>query len=407
MIVFAGANLILPDRVLPGGSVVVDGDCITDIRADAPGAPGGATVIDARDYFLAPGFVDVHVHGVGGTDTLDGDRAVADIAARLPQFGVTAFCPTTVACTPDALGDVLRQVRQARLTRPVRSARVLAAHLESNFINPQYRGAQPSACLRVPLPGGDVGDRGFKGDEILDVVAQSAEDVGIVTLAPELPGGIDLIRRLVASGHDVSIGHTGATFDETIAAIEAGASRATHLFNRMTPMSHRAPGAATAMLGRRDVLAELICDGHHVHPGMCQAAIAAKGVTRVAAITDGTAASGLPVGAYARLGQQRIRTGPHTAVLDDGTMAGSTLTMDGALRTLVGMGFSLVDAVTMCATTPARDRRLTGLGLLAVGATADCVLLTSDLTVARTFVGGKQVFPVEPPIADGLQGGGR
>jgi N-acetylglucosamine-6-phosphate deacetylase len=178
-----------------------------------------------------------------------------------------------------------------------------------------------------------------------------------------------------------------------VAAIEAGARHATHLFNRMTPLAHRAPGLAGAVLAREEVAAELICDGYHVHPGMCRVAIAAKGTHGVMAISDGTAGSGLPVGSHARLGGRRIRVSDQAAVLDDGTLAGSTLTMDRAFRQIVeAFGCSVLDAARMCATTPARALGLRGHGEIAEGAVADLVLLDRELRVVRTFLGGQEVY---------------
>ena len=162
MIVLSGASLVLPDRVLSPGTLVIEDGRIAEIRSDTPS--GGHTAFAFHGHYIVPGFIDVHVHGVDGVDTLDSvpeGGAVAAIAARLPRYGVTAFCPTTVACGPEALRGVLDQVRRARETPPPRSARVLPAHLESNFINPEYAGAQPSGCLRSPRAalGGSGGRR--------------------------------------------------------------------------------------------------------------------------------------------------------------------------------------------------------------------------------------------------------
>jgi N-acetylglucosamine-6-phosphate deacetylase len=275
------------------------------------------------------------------------------------------------------------------------SARVLPAHLESNFINPEFRGAQPAACLRVP-DGSPAGIHGgeFSAGDILDVIATAHADVGIVTLAPELPGGLDLVRRLAAAGHLVSLGHSAANFEEAMAAIDAGARHATHLFNRMPPMTHRSPALAGAILAREEVAAELICDGYHVHPAMCRVAIRSKGVGSVMAITDGTAGAGLAPGTRARLGGRTIRVTGEAALLDDGTLAGSTLTMDGAYRRIVSQfGLSIADAAALCSTSPARQLGLTGFGVIAAGATADLVVLDRGFRVVRTFIGGAQVFP--------------
>ena len=408
MIVLAGADLVLPDRIVTNGSLLIDGSQIVAIDPRPHIEPAGAETIDVGGSYVVPGFIDVHVHGVQGHDTLDGGDAVRAIASLLPRYGVTAFCPTTVACAPGALRGFCDQVRRARIEASRSAARVLPAHLESNFINPDFRGAQPAACLRAPAnhaptnvgaafrrPEMAAADNDFSADDILGAIASARPDIGIITVAPEIPGGLDLVRSLVAAGHRVSLGHSGADFDTAIAAIEAGARHATHLFNRMTPITHRSPGLAGAVLGRDEVAAELICDGYHVHPAMCRVAIAAKGAGRVMAITDGTAGSGLAVGASARLGGRPIRVGERAAFLEDDTLAGSTLTMDAAFRNVVtAFGGSIVEAATLCSTTPARELGLTGFGVIAAGATADVVVLNQTLHVTRTFIGGEQAYAV-------------
>jgi N-acetylglucosamine-6-phosphate deacetylase len=407
MIVLSGASLVLPDRVLSPGTLVIEEGRIAEIRSDAPS--GGHPAFAFRGHYIVPGFIDVHVHGVDGVDALDSlpdGGAVAAIAARLPRYGVTAFCPTTMACGPEALRAVLDQVRRARETPVARSARVLPAHLESNFINPEYAGAQPAACLRSPreaLAGPakaghyvreEVRPRpDFSAADILAEIARATPDVGIVTIASELDGGLDLVRWLSARGHRVSLGHSGATYEEALAAIDAGARHTTHLFNRMPPLGHRAPGLVGAVLQTDEVAAEIICDGVHVHPALIRTAIAAKRTSRIFAITDATAASGLPVGSAAMLGGLRITAGERTALLADGTIAGSVLTMDGAFQMLIGqVGLSLVDAATICATTPARELGLVGHGVLAPEAAADLVVLDANFSVVQTYVAGQLVY---------------
>jgi len=423
MIVLSGASLVLPDRILSPGTLLIDEGRIAEIRPDAPSGGHSASHFAFHGHYIVPGFIDVHVHGVDGIDSLDtrpdGGDAVAAIAERLPRYGVTAFCPTTVACAPDALRRVLDQVRRARQTPAARAARVLPAHLESNFINPEYRGAQPSACLRTPRaalgsegagragrasgaggasgagrPGRSGGSGEFDGAEILHEIDRAAPDVGIVTLAPELDGGLDLVRWLAARGHRVSLGHSAATYDEALEAIAAGARHATHLFNRMPRLDHRSPGLVGAVLQTDEVAAEIICDGAHVHPALIRTAIAAKRPSRIFAITDATAAAGLPAGSRALLGGQPITAGPSTALLADGvTIAGSILTMDRAFQTLVGrVGISLVDAATICATTAARELGLVGYGVLAPDAVADLVVLDANFLVVQTYLGGDLVY---------------
>jgi N-acetylglucosamine-6-phosphate deacetylase len=397
-LVLSGATLVLPDRLLSPGTLVVEGERIADIR---PGA-GAESAALLHDHFIVAGFVDVHVHGCDRLDTLGGAGMIEQMAARLPRYGVTAFCPTTAACAPQALRTMLAQVREARATPSPHAARVLPAHLESNFLSPEYRGAQPAGRLRTPraalqgLAAALVHERppaNFDGADVLREIERSAPDVGIVTLAPELDGGLELIRWLTARGHRVSLGHSGATYEEGVAAIAAGARHATHLFNCMPPLDRRAPGLAGAVLEADEVAVEIICDGFHVHPAMVRAAVAAKRPHRVMAITDGTAAAGLPDGESAALGDRRITARGAAACLDDGTLAGSTLTMDAAFRNLVErIGFSLIDAATMCATTPARELGLVGHGVLAIDAAADFSVLDASLSVVQTYVGGRLAY---------------
>jgi N-acetylglucosamine-6-phosphate deacetylase len=396
MIVLAGGDVVLPDRILPQASLVIDGPRIAAIDPRARVDPAGATVLDLRDCFVVPGFVDGHIHGVEGFDTLDPGHPVAGIASRLPRYGVTAFCPTTVACTPTQLTGVLAQVAAARSAPPEAGARVLPAHLESNFINPEYRGAQPAPCLRTPTPTGESGRRAgerFSASDILEVIRRSRTEIGVVTLAPELPGGLELLADLVKAGHRVSLGHSGASLDEAVAAIDAGATRVTHLFNRMAPFTHRAPGLAGAALSRDELAVELICDGCHVHPVAAATVLRAKGPGRTMAITDATAAAGLAVGTEARLGGQRLRATDQVAVLDDGTWAGSTVTMDRAFATIVtSFGGTLVEAARLCATTPARELGLSDHGALVEGAVADVAVLDRRYRVVRTFIDGRSVY---------------
>jgi N-acetylglucosamine-6-phosphate deacetylase len=390
MIVLAGGDIVLPDRILTNASLIIDKGRIAAIES-ARGTPPEASVVNVQESYVVPGFVDVHVHGIEGHDALDGAGAIAEIAKRLPRYGVTAFCPTTVACAPADLEVTLRQIADARVRRAPGAARVLPAHLESNFINPEYKGAQPATCLRLPTDERHDGE--FSGRDVLDVIESRAADVGIVTVAPELDGALALIPRLVRAGHRVSLGHSAADYDQAVAAIDAGARHATHLFNRMTPITHRAPGLAGAVLSHDEVKAELICDGFHVHAAMSQLAIAAKGVDGVMAITDGTAGAGMPPGSITRLGGRPIRVSDQAALLEDGTLAGSTLTMDRAFRNIVTLFHARIpQAAIMCSTTPSRALGLTGFGVIAEGNVADLVVLDRAFRVVRTFIEGEEVY---------------
>lgn len=377
----SGADVILLDRVASGLTLVLEGDRIVDLTSGPRELGNHETRIDVSGRLVVPGFIDVHVHGVLGVDVLDGADAVAAVARRLPRFGVTAFCPTSVACSPDTLSRFLAAVAAARTAPIPGAARVLPAHLESSFINPEYCGAQPLEWIRTY-------EKSTEASELI-----SSADVGILTMAPEMPGGMDLLRAAVAAGVRVSLGHSGATYEQSLEAIAAGARHATHLFNRMSPMSHRDPGLVGAVLSSEDIAAEIIADGHHVHPAVVRVAIAAKGPSRVMAITDGTAGAGLPAGSCARLGGRNITVGD-VARLDDGTLAGSVATMDRVFAMLVAKaGQSLVEAAILCATTPARELGLVGQGVIAQGALADLTVLTPGLQVEQTWVGGRICHP--------------
>ena len=403
MIVLSGADVVTPGGIQPGATLVIEGERIG--ATSAAGATGAAKVIDVRGHVVLPGFIDVHVHGLDGLDTLDGGDVVARIAERLPKFGVTAFCPTTVACGPDALREVLQSVASLRSTKlgsrgvtanvAQAGARVLPAHLESNFINPAYRGAQPATCLRLPpsQSGSTRHDHGFDGRDIVSEIDAAGDNVGIVTLAPELDGALELIRHLVSHGRRVSLGHSGATLEQARAGIAAGARHATHLFNRMPALSHRDPGLVGAILTSEEVAAEIICDGVHVHRDMVRMAISAKGASRMMAITDGVAAAGLPEGSTASLGGRTIRVRNSAAYLDDGTLAGSVATMDRVCRFLVQeVGLSLNDAAQLCSTTPAGELGLKDSGAIFTGAIADLVVMDRNFNVTHTFIAGNLVY---------------
>ena len=379
MIALVGADLVLRDRILQQHSLIVREGRIDAIVANGASPAGVTRVVDVAGCVVVPGFIDVHVHGLEGVDVLDSPTAVSEVARRLPSYGVTAFCPTSVACAPERLHMLLQATHDARRAPDTRASRVVGAHLESNFINPDWNGAQPAACLRTWSSGATGGT--FSADDVWRVIDGYHADVSIVTLAPELPGGLELVRAVANKGIRVSIGHSGATYDEAKAAIQAGVRHATHLFNRMSSMTSRSPGVVGAVLDSSEVTAEIICDGHHVHPSLVGLAIRAKSIAKVMAITDGTAAAGLPTGARARLGDQDIIAGERTALLDDGTLAGSILTMDAAFRMLVGQGLPLTDVARLCASTAAESLGLRDAGQIAEGRRADLVVLDQDYRV--------------------------
>ncbi len=393
-VVLSGGDVVLPDRVLARGSVILENGVIAGVAAGTHARHAGAVTVDCRGHLILPGFIDVHVHGLEGIDSLDGAEAISRIAERLPRHGVTGFCPTSVACRPSVLHTMLSAVDEARAATS--GARVLPAHLESNFINPDYRGAQPLDCIRTP--GAPAGESAFGAADILAEIRRAGTAVGIVTIAPEVQGAIPLIEDLVSRGVAVSLGHSGATYEQALKGIDAGASQATHLFNRMTPLGHRAPGLAAAVLESTRVTVEVVCDGVHVHPAMVRLAFAIKGASGMMAITDGTAGAGLPAGSRASLGGRPI-TVREAAYLDDGTIAGSVLTMERAFERLTrDMGVSLVDAAQTCATTPARSLGLERTGAIVEGFAGDVVVLDPAAGVVATYIAGEPAWTVEGEI---------
>jgi N-acetylglucosamine-6-phosphate deacetylase len=394
MVRLRGATVVGPEGLVRDAALVINDGTIAEIAADTGASPHD---VACDGGWIVPGFIDTHIHGVHGIDVL-ADAAsggVAAVASALPSYGVTGFLPTSVACAPGDLATFLAAVGAAAAAGPPDGARVLGAHLESNFISADYKGAQPARCLRLPPGQGEPLERDgtFTGAAILATIDAHSGAVRIVTLAPELPGALDLVARLAGREHRVSLGHSAATFEEAQAAIAAGACHATHLFNRMPPLLHRAPGLAGAVLAADGVTCELVADGHHVHPAMLRLAIRAKGRGGVAAITDAAAAAGLPPGATARLGDATIHVGAHCAELADGTIAGSITTMDAAFRLLVtAVGLSVVDAAHLTATTPAAAVGRPDLGRLEVGHPADLVVLDAGFRVRQTWVAGRCVW---------------
>jgi N-acetylglucosamine-6-phosphate deacetylase len=393
MLILDGAHLVLPDRVLSPGRLVIDDDRIVEV---GPGSEGGPLA----GRWIVPGFIDVHVHGLLGTDVLDDADSVAKVAQRMPRFGCTSFTPTTFACPPAAIERLAIAIEAAMAAPSRESARVLPAHLESNFMAPDYRGAQPLAELRLP-PGAPLevpsdpsaATPDYSGEDVLAVIAAHRAAIGKLTLAPELPEALGLIRSLVAQGHRVSLGHSGATLDEARAGIEAGARQATHLFNRMPPLTHRAPGLVGAVLDDDRVSVELVLDGYHVHPVVVRAAIKAKRPERVMAITDGLAGAGLAVGAHFELAGRGVTVRDQACFLDDGTLAGSRLTMDRVFANLVeSIGVTPLEAALMTATVQARELGLHDRGRVAEGLLADLVVLDGDWCVRQTLIGGAVVY---------------
>ncbi|SBS73715.1 N-acetylglucosamine-6-phosphate deacetylase [uncultured Microbacterium sp.] len=333
-------------------------------------------VVDAGGSYLAPGFVDIHGHGAGGASFDDGPAAIATARAVHRAHGTTRAVLSLVTASVDDLAA--RAAMVADLAE--RDATILGSHLEGPFLSALHKGAHTADLLRDPDPA--------SLDRLVDAGRGTIRQM---TLAPELPGGIDAVARLVAAGVVVAVGHTDATAEQAAAAFDAGATLLTHAFNTMRGIHHRAPGPVVAAMRDERVTLELIADGVHVHPDVVTLAFAgAPG--RIALVTDAMAATGSADGRY-ELGGLAVTVSGGVARLDtNGAIAGSTLTQDAALRLAVRCGVSLPGAVAAVSAVPARALGLgRRFGSLRVGMEADAVLLDDALSVTGVWVSGARV----------------
>lgn len=355
----------------------MDSDRIVATGQDAP--PPADTTVDCTGLTVTPGFIDMHSHGGAGAAFTDGPDAARRVVAMHAQHGTTTMMASLVSADADTLS---RQV--AALVPLVQDGTICGIHLEGPWISHQRKGAHDPHALRAPNP-----------TEIEDLLAVGAGTIAMVTLAPELPGGIDAVRQLVAAGVVVALGHTSGDDHITREAIDAGATVATHLFNAMPALHHREPGPIGALLRDPRVTVELIADGIHVHPDVLAVVMAAAGADRIALVSDAMSAAGMADGDY-ELGSLAVRVTDGVArLVEGGALAGSTLTLDDALRRVVDhAGWSVDDAVTCLTRTPAHTLGLADRGALETGQRADVVLLDPTLQVAGVMQAG--VWIVEP-----------
>jgi N-acetylglucosamine-6-phosphate deacetylase len=362
---------IVTPRGLLRGRVSIAGERIAAVEGSA--VPDDAWR-DASARLLVPGFIDLHVHGGGDADTMQGGSAIDTIARTHARHGTTSLLATTMTAPLAEIETALRALVRACGERTPGAARVLGVHLEGPYISPHKLGAQPAFAVAPSIA------------EILSL--HTIAPIRVLTLAPELPDALEVIPALVAAGIRVQIGHSAATYEEACAALTHGAVGFTHLFNAMSALHHRAPGVAGAALAHAQH-AEIIPDLLHVHPGAVHAAL--RAIPGLYCVTDSTAAAAMPDGDYT-LGRHRVTKCLGGVRLADGTLAGSTLTMDQALRNLVGaLGLPLVQAVPYVATHAARYLGLAERGVIAPGAWADLVLLDGDLAVQAVMAEGEVV----------------
>ena len=376
--VSAVTGRLLVDGNLVRGALVLDGGRIAEVRLGDVGALPAAR-IDAE--LVSPGLVDLQVNGGFGLEVGGDASALRALAARLPSTGVTTFLPTAVS---SGAADYRAVAAAFASARGAAGARMPGLHLEGPLLAPARAGAhRPEA----------IGAAGATIDDVLDELLGGGV-LRLMTIAPERPGALALVHRLREAGVVVSLGHTDATFEQTVAGIDAGATLATHVWNAMSPLRHREPGAVGAALADDRITAMLIADGIHVHPAVLHVALRSKGPERVALVTDAIAAAGAPPGRYALAGVEVISDG-QSARLADGTLAGSTLTMDRAVRMMAGLaGARLEDALAMASTVPAAAIALPDTGRLAVGHLDDLTLWSAAMEVTATIIGGEVAYQV-------------
>ena len=372
-VIIAARRVVTPARVFAPGWVHVEGEHVTDV---GPGAPPRPADVELHGSTVVPGYVDAHVHGGGGASFNTGTAEAAEtvVAAHLAH-GTTTIMASLVT---DTTAELERSVRE--LATLVTSGTLAGIHLEGPWLSPKHAGAHDPALLTDPKPA-----------EVDRLVEAAGGHLRMVTLAPELTGGLDAVRRITAAGIVAAIGHTDAPYDVARAALDAGAGAGTHLFNAMRGLHHREPGPPAALLEHPDAYVELIADGAHLHPAVVRLAARAKPHLPVLA-TDAMAAAGAEDGDY-RLGPMKVHVRGGLATLaDTGAIAGSTLTMAAAVRYAANVaGLPIEDVVRAATASPAAMLGLDRVGALRPGYFADLVVLDDALDVTRVMRRGRWV----------------
>ncbi|WP_163099157.1 N-acetylglucosamine-6-phosphate deacetylase [Peribacillus alkalitolerans] len=331
---------------------------------------------------IVPGFIDIHIHGAAGADAMDSsENSLKAMSSFLPSEGTTSFLPTTMTQSPENIEKALKVINVFSNT-VYDGAEIVGVHLEGPFINPSKRGAQPDTHIK-------------KADLALFRKWQesSGNSIKLITLAPEMEGALPIIRELSQNDVIVSVGHSDATYDEVVLAIEAGACHVTHFFNGMSGLHHREPGVVGAGLLRNELTVELICDGIHFRPELINLVLQTKGIDRVVLITDSMRAKGLENGQY-ELGGQAVLVNQNKASLGDGTLAGSIVSMIDCIRMVHSVtDLPLEDVIKLATVNPAKqigifDRK----GSIAQGKDADLVVLNEQLEIVMTICRGKIVY---------------
>lgn len=381
MIVFKGADIITETQVLKGYVLGTEDGKFTVLEPEEQfeGRPDlkDARIIDARGLTIAPGLIDVHIHGSGGRDTMEGTiDALAAISSAIVKNGVTSFLATTMTMEREKVDASFTQIKEA-VKRRMPGAQLLGAHMEGPFINPKYKGAQAADNIKLPS---------------WEWIEPFSDVIKLVTIAPEQPGAKELISLLKEHNIVASMGHTAATYEEAMEGIKAGISHTTHLFNAMSGVHHRNPGTVVAALAS-DVYCELIADTIHVHPGLFEMVRKAKGADRITLITDCMEAGGMPDGNYT-LGGQPVVVSGNEARLTDGTLAGSVLRLNRGLYNFYkNTGAELHEVFNMASINPATELGINDRkGSVKLGKDADFILIDEGFDVKATYIRGECVY---------------
>jgi N-acetylglucosamine-6-phosphate deacetylase len=371
--------VVTPWEVFPRADVLLEDGRITGVGPGLAAVAEGE-VIDAEGRLVAPGFIDIHVHGSAGHDTMDGTReAICGMAAFFAAHGVTSFCPTTMTVSREAILQSVRAVYECQ-QQPLVGAQPLGVHLEGPYINAAKKGAQPEQFVRPAAV-----------EEYEAFFALG--NIRLISLAPEVEANRALIAFARRRGASVAVGHSAASYEQVVEAVQWGVNQSTHTFNQMEGLHHRKPGAVGAALLVEDIYAQLIADGIHLHPAIVDLVVRLKGPEKAVLVTDAIRGAGMPDGDY-ELGGQPIVVKDGAVRLADGTLAGSCLTMDAAVRNVATFADTpICEAIRMATLTPARsigvaDRK----GSLEPGKDADIVLLSEELKVVSTMVRGEVVY---------------
>lgn len=384
-IIIINGTIITPFHLVSGKAIVVEKGRIREIVNKEELSTAtliGAEVIEGKDKYIVPGYIDIHVHGGGGSDVMDGNyEAINQIAIAHSHFGTTSFLPTTMTMSKDKIIRSLRSICEA-VKKGTAGAEILGIHMEGPYINPEKKGAQKEDEIKE-----------ISLKEFLEFNQASSNLIRLVTIAPEMPGAIGLIKYLYKQGIIASVGHTNATYVQTQAGIQAGLSHVTHTFNAMRGLHHREPGVVGAALTSPELTVEIIADGIHIHPIVLKILTKIKEDEKVVLITDAMRAAGLKEGTY-DLGGQEVIVAKGQARLKDGTLAGSVLTMDKAVKNMVNkIGIQLPKAIQMASFNPARSIGVENRkGSLEPGKDADIVILNKKLEVELTMVASKVIY---------------